>query len=107
MEAAGDAVFRLNGKGVILYASKRASELIASARDLYLSSVNNSLNKIMKTLTIVTVVTAVLNVMTGFFGMNFEFPFNLLSTRSFFVSVSLMVCAAITTITLFWWKKWL
>ena len=82
-------------------------ELIASARDLYLSSVNNSLNKIMKTLTIVTVVTAVLNVMTGFFGMNFEFPFNLLSTRSFFVSVSLMVCAAITTITLFWWKKWL
>ena len=34
MEAAGDAVFRLNGKGVILYASKRASELIASAQSL-------------------------------------------------------------------------
>ena len=34
MEAAGDAVFRLDGRGMILYASKRASDLIAPVQVL-------------------------------------------------------------------------
>lgn len=47
-------------------------DLIAGARDIYLSSVSNNLNQIMKTLTIFTVVALPITLMTSFFGMNFE-----------------------------------
>jgi magnesium transporter len=47
-------------------------ELVASARDLYLSSVNNSLNNVMKTLTLITVIALPVNMITGFYGMNFD-----------------------------------
>jgi magnesium transporter len=82
-------------------------ELIASARDLYLSSVNNSLNQIMKTLTIVTAVTAVLNVVTGFFGMNFDYLPGLHSHGALVATVSIMFALAVGSVGLFWWKKWL
>jgi magnesium transporter len=48
-------------------------ELVVSARDLYLSSVNNSLNNVMKTLTLITVVALPINMITGFYGMNFDY----------------------------------
>ncbi len=40
-------------------------------RDIYMSSINNRLNRIMKTLAIISVVTLPLTVITSFFGMNF------------------------------------
>src|SRR5690606_38967421 len=43
-------------------------DLIVGARDIYLSSVSNNLNKVMKTLTVITVVALPLNLITGFFG---------------------------------------
>ena len=82
-------------------------ELIASARDLYLSAINNNLNQIMKTLTIVTVVAAVLNVITGFFGMNFESLPGIHSHGAFVATASLMCLVAAGCVGLFWWKKWL
>lgn len=82
-------------------------ELIASARDLYLTSISNNLNVIMKTLTIITVVTAVLNVITGFFGMNFEHMPGLHSVWTFWVIVILMMSVVSMLIYLFWRRKWL
>ena len=46
-------------------------DLIMGARDIYLSSISNRLNEIMKTLTMMTVFAIPLTVITGFFGMNF------------------------------------
>src|SRR4051812_812091 len=52
-------------------------DLIMGARDIYLSSISNRLNEIMKTLTMMTVIAIPLTVITGFFGMNFQAdPFN-------------------------------
>jgi magnesium transporter len=47
-------------------------DLIMGARDIYLSSISNKLNEIMKTLTMMTVIAIPLTVITGFFGMNFQ-----------------------------------
>jgi magnesium transporter len=82
-------------------------ELVASARDLYLSAINNNLNQIMKTLTIVTVVAAVLNVITGFFGMNFQHIPGLASYAAFWSTVGVMLVTTLGCVGLFWWKKWL
>jgi magnesium transporter len=49
-------------------------DLIVGARDIYMSSISNRLNQVMKTLTIITVIALPLNIMTGFFGMNFRVP---------------------------------
>jgi magnesium transporter len=47
-------------------------DLVLGARDIYMSSISNSLNQIMKTLTIISVIALPMTVVTGFFGMNFE-----------------------------------
>jgi magnesium transporter len=47
-------------------------DLVIGARDIYLSSVSNNLNTIMKTLTIITVVALPMTIITSFFGMNFQ-----------------------------------
>ncbi len=46
-------------------------DLLMGCRDIYMSSINNRLNRIMKTLAIISVVTLPLTVITSFFGMNF------------------------------------
>ena len=47
-------------------------DLVLGARDIYLSSISNNLNHIMKVLTIITVVALPMTVVTSFFGMNFD-----------------------------------
>jgi magnesium transporter len=49
-------------------------DIVGGVQDTYLSSVNNRMNEIMKTLTIITVLFLPLNFLTGFFGMNFFEP---------------------------------
>lgn len=82
-------------------------ELVVSARDLYLSAINNNLNQIMKTLTIVTVVASVLNVITGFFGMNFTHLPGIESWGMLYFTMTAMVLTAAGCVLLFWRKKWL
>ena len=47
-------------------------ELVANALDLYLSTVSNQLNEVMKRLTVVATIFLPLTFLTGFFGMNFS-----------------------------------
>ncbi|HEX8524512.1 MAG TPA: magnesium/cobalt transporter CorA [Tepidisphaeraceae bacterium] len=47
-------------------------DLVIGARDIYMSSISNNLNRIMKTLTIITVISLPMTVITSFFGMNFQ-----------------------------------
>jgi magnesium transporter len=81
-------------------------DLVVGARDIYLSSISNNLNRIMKTLTIITVITLPLNVITGFFGMNLEIP-GLHSRPVFWIAVSVMAVSVTTLLVLFRRKNWL
>jgi len=46
-------------------------EVLSASLDVYLSSVSNRLNEVMKILTIVSTIMMVLGFITGFYGMNF------------------------------------
>jgi len=46
-------------------------DMVGGALDIYLSVINNQLNKTMKTLTLITTLFMPLTFLTGFFGMNF------------------------------------
>jgi magnesium transporter len=62
-------------------------DLLSSSTDLYLSTVSNRQNEVMKQLAIVGTIFLPLSFITGFFGMNFGWMINrgIASTWSFFV----------------------
>jgi magnesium transporter len=82
-------------------------DLVIGARDIYLSSISNNLNKIMKTLTVITVLALPLNVITGFFGMNFDFIPGLHSPMAFWIVVGMMIGSVVAVLVLFHRKGWL
>jgi magnesium transporter len=47
-------------------------EMVSSLMDLYLSSVSNRMNEIMKVLTIIATIFIPLSFIAGLYGMNFE-----------------------------------
>ncbi len=49
-------------------------EILSGSLDIYLSSVSNRLNEVMKVLTGVATILVILSVVTGFFGMNVPIP---------------------------------
>lgn len=82
-------------------------DLVIGARDIYMSSVSNDLNKVMKTLTLITVIALPLNVITGFFGMNFEFIPGLHLHWAFWLTVATMITAVVTLVLVFRRKRWM
>jgi magnesium transporter len=82
-------------------------DLVIGARDIYLSSTNNNLNNIMKTLTIISVIALPLTVITSFFGMNFEHIPGLGERAWFWMTVGFMLCVVATLLGIFRWKKWI
>jgi magnesium transporter len=85
-------------------------DLVVGARDIYMSSISNNLNQIMKALTIITVVALPLTIITSFFGMNFEIPFFVWLLRhpiGFWGSMALMTGIVVGLLIMFHRKKWL
>jgi magnesium transporter len=82
-------------------------DIVVGARDIYMSSVSNNLNQVMKTLTVITVIALPLNLITGFFGMNFENLPGIHTQWAFWVTVGLMVTAIAVVITVLRARKWL
>jgi magnesium transporter len=82
-------------------------DLVLGARDIYLSSISNNLNQIMKTLTIISVIALPLTIVTSFFGMNFEAMPLAHSQWGFWIAMIGMVGIEVGV---FWWfrkKKWI
>lgn len=85
-------------------------DLIVSARDIYMSSVSNNLNRVMKALTIITVTALPATVITSFFGQNFETALfqRILNTETgFWVSMGLIVAIILALLAMFRRWKWL
>lgn len=82
-------------------------DLVLGARDIYLSSISNNLNQIMKTLTIISVIALPLTIVTSFFGMNFEAMPLAHSQWGFWIAMTGMLAMEMF---MFWWfrkKKWI
>ncbi len=82
-------------------------DLVLGARDIYLSSISNNLNQIMKTLTIISVIALPMTVVTSFFGMNFDVLPGIHKASGFWVAMALMVGLEIFLLWLFRKKRWI
>ena len=88
-------------------------DLVTGARDIYMSSISNNLNQIMKTLTIITVIALPMTVITSFFGMNFndeEIPgwgWLLHTPAGFWISMCVILALIAGLLYLFRRLKWL
>lgn len=86
-------------------------DMAASLMDLYLSSVSNRLNEVMKVLTIIATVFMPLSFIAGVYGMNFDTrsPWNMpeLGWRlGYLFALGLMAAVAIGMLVYFWRKGW-
>lgn len=75
--------------------------------DLYLSSVSNRMNEIMKVLTIIATIFIPLTFIAGIYGMNFTFMPELKWKFGYFATLSLMALAVVVMLWFFRKKKWL
>lgn len=81
-------------------------DLILGSRDIYLSSVSNNLNQVMKTLTIISVIGVPMTIVTGFFGMNFDEPI-FHNHYAFWGALVIMAAAVAGMLYLFKKKRWI
>jgi magnesium transporter len=85
-------------------------DLLSSTTDLYLSTVSNRQNEVMKQLAIVGTIFLPLSFITGFFGMNFSWLVNtgITSTWSFFVlGLGSMLLTCVALVRFFKRKGWI
>jgi magnesium transporter len=82
-------------------------DLTAGMLDIYVSSVSYRLGIIMKVLTVITTIFMPLTLITGIYGMNFEYLPGLAWHWGFFVVLGTMAVTAGVMLLLFRWKKWL
>jgi magnesium transporter len=91
----------------IVDAALQYHDMAQSTMDAYLSSVNNRLNETMKRLTIVTAMLAPLTVITGVYGMNFEFIPELHWRFGYLWALGLMGMVSVGLIWFFRRKGWI
>jgi magnesium transporter len=81
-------------------------DILSSALDLYLSTVSNRLNEVMKRLTVVATVFMPLTFITGFFGMNFvDLPVH--SAVWYWLTMASMVVVFVAMMGYAWRRRWL
>ena len=86
---------------------RRLESSIENAVQMHFSAQGNRTNEIMRTLTVLTAIFLPLNLVTGFFGMNFESLPGIHSPRAFWVTFSAMLALGIALSWFFWRKRYL
>ena len=86
---------------------RRLESSAEAAVQMHFSAQSNRTNNIMRTLTVLTAVFMPLNLVTGFFGMNFEGLPLIHSQRGFWVTFVLMLMLGVGTSWFFWRKRYL
>ena len=87
-------------------------EIGSDLRDIYLASLSNRMNDVMKVLAVIATIFMPLTFMTGWFGMNFdtESPWNMPLLRYRFgtvVAAGLMAACTTGMVVFFWRRGWL
>ena len=88
-------------------------EICSDLMDLYLSSVSNRMNEVMRVLTVISTLFIPLTFIAGLYGMNFDpdsSPFNMPELRWYFgypLCIALMVLISAAQGYFFWRKGWI
>lgn len=82
-------------------------DILAGMIEIYLSSISNKMNEIMKVLTIISTIFIPLTFVVGLYGMNFDFMPELRSPWGYPAVLLIMASVAIGMLFYFKKKKWL
>jgi len=82
-------------------------DMISGMLDIYMSSVSNKMNEVMKVLTIFAAVFIPLTFIAGVYGMNFQNMPELSWQWGYFIVLLIMLIVGLSLVALFKKKKWL
>ncbi len=82
-------------------------DMLSGMLDIYLTSVNNRLNEVMKLLTVITTIFIPLSFIAGVYGMNFRFMPELEWPGAYFVVIALMILIGLSMFVYFRKKRWI
>ncbi|MDR9403480.1 MAG: magnesium/cobalt transporter CorA [Halothece sp. Uz-M2-17] len=82
-------------------------ELSSSLMDVYLSSMSNRMNEVMKVLTIISSIFIPLSFIAGVYGMNFQHMPELEWKWGYYICLGIMGAIALSLIIFFWRSGWL
>ncbi len=82
-------------------------ELSSSLMDVYLSSMSNKMNEVMKVLTIISSIFVPLTFIAGIYGMNFEYMPELSWKWGYFACLGIMAMIGLGSLFFFWRSGWL
>ena len=90
----------------VIDAAESLRDIISGLLDIYLSSVGNRLNQVMKFLAMITTIFMPLGLLAGIYGMNFKYMPELQWHWGYPAVLIVMVVAALTMVILFRRKGW-
>lgn len=82
-------------------------DMVSGLMDVYLSSVSNRMNEVMKVLTIIATIFIPLSFIAGIYGMNFDFMPELEWKFGYFGALGLMLAVGVGMLFYFRRKRWL
>lgn len=82
-------------------------DLLSGMMDIYLSSVSNKMNEVMKVLTIISTIFIPVTFIAGVYGMNFEYMPELRSPWGYWITWTVMIVIMGLLVYYFRRKKWL
>jgi magnesium transporter len=91
----------------VVHHVRRLEQSAETAVQIHFSVQGGRTNEIMRTLTVLTAIFLPLNLITGFFGMNFEFLPLIHNPTAFWWTLGTMIAVAISTVVVFWRKRYL
>jgi len=91
----------------VMDAIETSRDMLSGMLDIYLSSVSNRMNEVMKVLTIIATIFIPLTFVAGIYGMNFQFMPELGWSWGYFGALGVMGLAVVGMIIYFKRKKWL
>jgi len=91
----------------VVHHVRRLEQSAETTVQMHFSVQGSRTNDIMRTLTVLTAIFLPLNLITGFFGMNFDALPLIHQQRGVFWAIGLMVTIAISLVLVFWRKRYL
>jgi len=82
-------------------------DLLSGLHDIYLSSISNRMNEVMKILTIFTSVFIPITFIASVFGMNFQYMPELHTPHGYYIALGVMTAVALSMLLYFKRKKWM
>jgi magnesium/cobalt transport protein CorA len=87
--------------------ARQTEQQAESAVQLYFAATTTRTGEIIRLLTLITAIFMPLNLITGIYGMNFDFIPGLHSHAGFWISLGVMLTVVVFLVGFFRWRRWL